>query len=252
MTIQTFLTLAIAGLAHAHFGIEYPPMRGDTLSSHANETWSQWTNPCKPAFDISTCFHPRRLVRRPGSKYANKVKQTGAGVPSNLTGRPITPWPLTGGSLKLDLHHPWTYIFVNLGLGSDVSNFNYTLTRPFWNETGNGTLCVPRLELPADLPVRDGSPASLQVVTVGEDGNALYNCADIVFREDAKVLSGDECRNSEGVTVAPVVVEADDDAAGNNTTAGDKGSAGSAMGVNTAALSSVVGLAMVFVAGLSM
>ncbi|KAL2168329.1 hypothetical protein VTG60DRAFT_7373 [Thermothelomyces hinnuleus] len=222
MAIQTFLTLAIAGLAHAHFGIEYPPMRGDTLSSHANETWSQWTNPC-------------------------------AGVPSNLTGRPITPWSLTGGSLKLDLHHPWTYIFVNLGLGSDVSNFNYTLTRPFWNETGNGTLCVPRLELPADLPVRDGSPASLQVVTVGEDGNALYNCADIVFREDAKVLSGDECKNSEGVTFAPVVaVEADDDAAGNNTTAGDKGSAGSAMGVNTAALSSVVGLAMVFVAGLSM
>ncbi|KAL2174132.1 uncharacterized protein P884DRAFT_230797 [Thermothelomyces heterothallicus CBS 202.75] len=221
MAIQTFLTLAIACLAHAHFGIEYPPMRGDTLSSHANETWSQWTNPC-------------------------------AGVPSNLTGRPVTPWPLTGGSLKLDLHHPWTYIFVNLGLGSDVSNFNYTLTRPFWNETGNGTLCVPRLELPADLPVRDGSPASLQVVTVGEDGNALYNCADIVFREDAKVLSGDECKNSEGVTFAPVAVEADEDAAGNNTSAGDKGSAGSAMGLNTAALSSVVGLAMVFVAGLSM
>lgn len=32
---------------------------------------------------------------------------TGAGVPSNAGNR--TDWPLTGGSLKLDLHHPWTY-----------------------------------------------------------------------------------------------------------------------------------------------
>ncbi|KAL2159354.1 hypothetical protein VTH06DRAFT_2357 [Thermothelomyces fergusii] len=221
MAIRSFLALAIAGLAHAHFGIEYPPMRGDTLSHKADESWSQWINPC-------------------------------AGVPSNLTDRPVTPWPLTGGSLKLDLHHPWSYIFVNLGLGSDVSNFNYTLTRPFWNETGNGTLCVPRLELPADLPVRDGSPATLQVVTVGEDGNALYNCADIVFREDAKVLSGDECKSSEGVSFAPVKVQSDDDAAGGNKTGADKEGAGSALAVNTAALSSFVGLVMVFVASLSM
>ncbi|KAL2193001.1 hypothetical protein P885DRAFT_72598 [Corynascus similis CBS 632.67] len=219
MAIQAIFTLALAGFAHAHFGIEYPPMRGDTLSSQANTSWSQWTNPC-------------------------------AGVPSNLTGRPVTPWPLSGGSLKLDLHHPWSYLFVNLGLGSDVSNFNYTLTRPFWNETGNGTLCVPRLELPADLPVRDGSPATLQVVTLGDDGNALYNCADIVFREDAEPLEEDDCQNSEGVKFSPVAVGGGD-AAGNGTAADDKGSAGSVMGVNTAALSSIVGLATVFVLGLS-
>ncbi|KAL2150996.1 hypothetical protein VTH82DRAFT_6094 [Thermothelomyces myriococcoides] len=218
MAIQTFLTLALAGLTRAHFGIKYPQMRGDTLSSNANESWSQWTYPC-------------------------------AGVPSNLTDKPITPWPLDGGSLKLDLHHPWTYIFVNLGLGSDAANFNYTLTQPFWNSTGNGTLCVSRLELPDDLPVRDGSPATLQVVTLGEDGNALYNCADIVFREDAEVLSEDECQTSEGVTYAPVAVATDND--GDNTAGGDKDGAGSALTVNTLALSSVVGLVMVFVASLS-
>ncbi|KAK4040964.1 hypothetical protein C8A01DRAFT_15239 [Parachaetomium inaequale] len=219
MALQTLLLLAAAGLAQAHFGIEYPPMRANTLGSSQNTSYSQWTNPC-------------------------------AGVPGNLTGRPQTPWPLTGGSLKLDLHHPWTYVFVNLGLGPDVSNFNYTLTNPFWNETGNGTLCVPKLALPADLPVSDGSEASLQVVTVGEDGNALYNCADIIFKADAKALEGDECKNSEGVKVAPVVVgqAADNGGSTNGTT---KGSAGSAVGVNTAALSSVVALAVVFVLGMS-
>lgn len=75
----------------------------------------------------------------------------------------------------LDLHHPWTYIFVNLGLGGNVTNFNYTLTPSFWNETGNGTLCVPDVPLPAGLAVSDGTEASLQVVTLGASGNALYN-----------------------------------------------------------------------------
>jgi hypothetical protein len=209
--VQSFLLLAAAGLAQAHFGIEYPPMRANTLGSQANTTYSQWINPC-------------------------------ANVPGNLSSTPLTPWPLTGGSLKLDLHHPWTYIFVNLGLGGpDVSNFNYTLTNPFWNETGNGTLCVPRLTLPSDLPVREGSEASLQVVTVGEDGNALYNCADIVFRADAEVLEGGECENSKGVEVGPVVAGA---AAGN---------AAAVRGVNTAAaVSSVAALALVFVFGMSL
>jgi len=124
---------------------------------------------------------------------------------------------------------------VNLGLGADVSNFNYTLTNPFWNETGNGTLCVPSLTLPADLPVKEGSEASLQVVTVGEDGNALYNCADIVFRADAKVLEGGECESSKGVEV--------------KTVAG----AAAVRGVNTAAaVSSVSALAVVFVFGMGL
>jgi hypothetical protein len=66
-------------------------------------------------------------------------------------------------------------VFVNLGLGDNVTNFNYTLTPQFWNETGNGTLCIPKLPLPAGLTVSDGTTASLQVVTLGQSGSALYN-----------------------------------------------------------------------------
>ncbi|KAK4234977.1 hypothetical protein C8A03DRAFT_37192 [Achaetomium macrosporum] len=221
MAFATLLLLAAASLAQAHFSIEYPTWRADTLN---NESYSQWTNPC-------------------------------GGVPGNLTTpSQRTPWPLTGGSLKLDLHHPWTYVFVNLGLGADVSNFNYTLTNPFWNETGNGTLCVSRLGLPTDLPISDGSPASLQVVTVGEDGNALYNCADIVFRANATALSGDDCVTSEGVSFAPVVAGQGQTTNGTGPGSGSdtQGNAGSVTGVTVSALTSVVALAMVFVFGMSL
>jgi hypothetical protein len=80
------------------------------------------------------------------------------------------------------MHHKWTYLFVNLGLGDNVTNFNYTLTPALWNETGNGTLCLPTLPLPVDLDVADGTRATIQVVTSGESGNALYNVGSSLGR----------------------------------------------------------------------
>lgn len=64
MAIQAIFTLALAGFAHAHFGIEYPPMRGDTLSSQANTSWSQWTNPCKPNPYVAHVAHCHRQNKR--------------------------------------------------------------------------------------------------------------------------------------------------------------------------------------------
>jgi uncharacterized phosphosugar-binding protein len=90
--------------------------------------------------------------------------------------------------------------------------------------------------------VGEGSQASLQVVTVGDDGSALYNCADIVFTANATALSGDACTNSTGISVATVGAAA----------AGPKPGAGSAMAVNVAALTSVVALATVFALGMSL
>jgi hypothetical protein len=48
------------------------------------------------------------------------------------------------------------------------------LTPQFLNETGNGTLCLPQVTLPIGL-ASDGVNASLQVVTLGDSGVALYN-----------------------------------------------------------------------------
>lgn len=141
------LAAALATTASAHFGLEYPVWRSATLGTGHN--YSQWTYPC-------------------------------AGVPADLPNGNRTDWPLKGGSVKLDLHHDWTYVFINLGLGANVSNFNYTLTPEFWNATGKGTLCVPELLLPTDLKVADGDQASIQVITVGDSGAGLYNVSFLV------------------------------------------------------------------------
>ncbi|KAK4223999.1 hypothetical protein QBC38DRAFT_548034 [Podospora fimiseda] len=204
----TLLLLSAVQLATAHFGLEYPEWRDNTLSAGANSNYSQWEWPC-------------------------------AGVPPNTGNR--TDWPLTGGSVKLDLHHKWTYIFINLGIGANVSNFNVSLTNPFWNSTGNGTLCVPKLTLPSNLPIDDGTLASIQVVTIGETGNALYNCADITFRSSANALSGDDCKTSDGITYQNVTAAAQE----------QKSAASSSPAANTAVLSAVGLVTLLFVFGMS-
>lgn len=77
--------------------------------------------------------------------------------------------------MVLELHHAWDYIFVNLGLGTEVTSFNISLTPDLYNNTGNGTLCIPKIHVPASLNIQDGQNASIQVVTLGNKGNALYN-----------------------------------------------------------------------------
>ncbi|KAI0203552.1 hypothetical protein F4808DRAFT_417114 [Astrocystis sublimbata] len=169
MRSAVFSLLAGAGLVSAHFKVDYPEWRGDTLAE--NTTYSQWNWPCG------------------GVSY-------GAGN--------STDWPLEGGSLAVELHHPWTYLYVNLGLGENATNFNISLTPELVNVTGKGTFCIPTLQLPSDAEIKDGLKASLQVVTSGDAGNALYNCADITFRSSAKALSGDACTNTTGVSAVVV------------------------------------------------
>lgn len=70
----------------------------------------------------------------------------------------------------------WVQTYVNLGLGDAVTGFNVSLIAA-WNATGNGTVCFPNVgaaEL-ASLSLTEGQTASLQVVNVNDQGNALYN-----------------------------------------------------------------------------
>ncbi|KAF4784053.1 hypothetical protein HER10_EVM0003450 [Colletotrichum scovillei] len=218
------LALGAANFASAHFGLAYPSWRADTLSGTNLTGYSQWTYPC-------------------------------AGVPYGRGN--VTDWPLDGGSIELDLHHDWTYVFINLGLesGGNVTTHNITLTPQFWNATGSGTLCVEKLALPT--PAKDGQRGSIQVVTVGESGSGLYNCADIRFTSNATTLPSDQCK-TEGVTVHTIKEQS---ANGTNSTSGNStgnstsgsGSSGAAgSGAHMLALSSVVGLSMAFVFGMSL
>lgn len=102
---------------------------------------------------------------------------------------------MTGGSIQLELHHPWTYLFVNLGFGAEVTNFNVSLNPDggkLLNETGNGTFCWNELRVPPveilGLEVTDGMEASIQVVTVGDSGSALYNVSERSGKESSFVF----------------------------------------------------------------
>ncbi|KAJ8114507.1 hypothetical protein ONZ43_g4887 [Nemania bipapillata] len=167
MRATVFSLFAAIGQVSAHFKVEHPPWRGDSLAE--NTTYSQWDYPC-------------------------------AGVPYGVGN--TTEWPIEGGPVVLDLHHPWTYLYINLGLGANSSNFNISLTPELLNVTGSGTFCIPTLPVPTT--VADGQNATLQFVTNGESGSALYNCADIVFKSSVKPLSGGICTNSTGVTATIV------------------------------------------------
>jgi len=127
-----------------------------------------------------------------------------AGISDNAT-TTRTLWPLDGGSLNVTLHDEAAYIFINIGLGVNSSNFNYTLYAEPLNETGAGNLCFPKLTLPPNMPIAEGTNASIQFATAGHDGEGLYNCADITFTKNATLLPSDQCVNSSTVSITPLI-----------------------------------------------
>ncbi|KAF2713492.1 hypothetical protein K504DRAFT_462014 [Pleomassaria siparia CBS 279.74] len=164
----------LLSLATAHFHVEYPEWRANSLSTPGA---SQYTFPC-----------------------ANISETT------DLANR--TQWPTSGGSLNLTVSHQWALTYVNLGIGTNVSAFNISLVSGF-NQTGNGTLCLKetgKAALAAGIQKAgltteklDGLQASLQIIQVPSTGASLYNCADITFNATAALLSDDQCSNSTGV-----------------------------------------------------
>ncbi|KAE8449634.1 hypothetical protein EG329_007964 [Mollisiaceae sp. DMI_Dod_QoI] len=154
--------------------------------------------PISAHFQINTPQWRDNSFNTPFSQYLYPC----AGVPEGDPATNRTLWPLTGGSLNIDFHHPFTYVFINLGVGTNVTNFNISLNAnaKIINETGNGTFCLEKFELPADLGLTDGMMASLQISTVGPTGAALYNCADIQFSSNASLLPASSCSNDTGVS----------------------------------------------------
>ncbi|KAG9199900.1 hypothetical protein G6514_007800 [Epicoccum nigrum] len=182
MLSSTLLTLtALAGSAAAHYKLLAPEWRGDSFEGTA----SQWIFPC-----------------------AN-VNET-----TDMANR--TQWPVTGGSVSINGSHDHALTYVNLGLGTNVTNFNITLVDNL-NQTGKGEFCLKnagQAALEAGLKAAgysgfddarlNGLPASVQVIQLGHSGSALYNCADIVFNSTAQLLGDDQCKNGTGVSAQEI------------------------------------------------
>ncbi|KAF3042658.1 hypothetical protein E8E12_005552 [Didymella heteroderae] len=176
LTSSILAITALAGSATAHYKLLAPTWRGDSFEEPA----SQWIFPC-----------------------AN-VNET-----TDIANR--TQWPLSGGSVSINGSHSSALTYVNLGLGTNVTNFNISLVENL-NQTGAGVLCLKeagRANLEEGLKAAgysgfednrlNGLEASVQVIQLSHSGSALYNCADIVFNSTAQLLADDQCVNGTGV-----------------------------------------------------
>lgn len=158
----SIILLTCLQLVSAHFSIDYPYWRGDSFTAPA----SQYNRPCKSSPTNAKPICPQHLTI---------YTPSGAGVNQSLSNTNRTLWPLTGGSVVLHVSHPWAITYVNLGLGGDnTTTFNISLV-PNFNQTGNGTFCLPAIKLPSNVVVSNGTQASLQVIQIGETGSSLYN-----------------------------------------------------------------------------
>lgn len=167
----------------------------------------------------------------------------------------MTDWPLDGGAVKLELHHPWSYVYINLGLGENSTNFNISLTPQFLNVTGKGQFCIEKLPLPEE--VAEGTLGTIQIVTGGTSGSALYNCADIRFTSNAEGPSN--CTSEmEYVAIKEQTGNGTEEGSSSDSTnstdsqGGNNDNAAGVLGVDKMALASVVGLTAAFVLGLGL
>ncbi|KAI9803230.1 MAG: hypothetical protein M1825_002021 [Sarcosagium campestre] len=178
MNFLTSLALLLSWHAvSAHTVLTYPGWRGNNLIS--NETYPygmQWSYPC-------------------------------GGMPLT-TNR--TKWPVNGGAVAIQpgwfVGHATAFFYVNLGLGTKPPNMSHPMV-PVFQITGptkeayNGTFCLPQVGLPANLTIKAGDNATIQVVETAVHGAALYSCVDITFADPSEVaeVNSSNCFNSSTI-----------------------------------------------------
>lgn len=121
-----------------------------------------------------------------------------------------TEW--NGKSVTVKLGHHFSYVWLNVGLGQNTTDFNVTLTPQFLNVTGKGTICIDDLPWPKDIA--NGTVGTLQVVT-SDKGSALYNCAD--FRYNSAAPGPSNCTRPDGVNVIKIKSQSNDTSSGGDS-----------------------------------
>ncbi|CAL1696521.1 unnamed protein product [Somion occarium] len=148
-------------------------------------------------------------------------------------------FPLSGGFVSIDAHHPKYTIGVLVSTAQNPSSFdNFTTAVNFFPFEGTGPLCFPiDLNSTGVDGIRDGANVTLQVVFDGGDGN-LYQCSDVTLSNNFATPSNVSCTN----TTNTAETSSSDAPAPTNTTG--TSSATTVSGFSVAALLSVVGAAM--------
>ncbi|EHY57377.1 hypothetical protein ABEF92_006991 [Exophiala dermatitidis] len=107
--------------------------------------------------------------------------------------------------VALEMGHDRAVVQMLLALGNDPGDhFNITLEQTL-QEQGEGSFCLPSVQIPADLNITDGTNGTLQVITNAEGGGGLYVCADLTFTSSPTIQSlPSACSNGTGVTAYPL------------------------------------------------
>jgi hypothetical protein len=93
-------------------------------------------------------------------------------------------WPVGGGALAMQPGwfpgHETALIYINMGLGEVPENMSHTVLGPFQitgpsNNPYPGTFCLPQVPLPANISVKPGDLATIQVVEAAKHGAGLFN-----------------------------------------------------------------------------
>ncbi|KAF8859403.1 hypothetical protein BDZ45DRAFT_589904, partial [Acephala macrosclerotiorum] len=139
-----------------------------------------------------------------------------------------TSWPLSGGSIALTMGYIDANVDVLIAVGSDPGSAFNTVLRPTFTEQGLGAFCMTGFTTPSGMNITDGTMATIQVVTNGDPGGGLYNCADITFSSTATNPDSSVCKNATGVTVSSAKVAGNPNVTSSeaNSTNGVKSAAG--------------------------
>ncbi|CEJ60196.1 hypothetical protein PEBR_01668 [Penicillium brasilianum] len=193
------VVLLWTALARAHTVITYPGYRGNNLQT--NGTVAE-ANGLGVAYNSKndSLYYP----------YGMEWIYPCGGMPTS-TNR--TYWPVGGGAVALQPGwfpgHATALIYINIGLGEIPENMSHPVVSPFQitgpsNNPYPGTICLPQVPLPANISVKAGDLATIQVVEIAKHGAALYNCVDIIFADngDSKVaeVTTDNCFNSSDIS----------------------------------------------------
>ncbi|KAL2149089.1 hypothetical protein VTH82DRAFT_1775 [Thermothelomyces myriococcoides] len=175
-----------AQVARGHVVVTYPGWRGNNLGITDDFPYGmQWAYPCG-----------------------------GLGVTRNRT-----HWPIDGGAVAFQpgwfTGHDTALIYINLGLGEQPLNYSWPITKLFIDGPSDspypGTVCLPKLELPAEVRsrVRSGDLATIQVVEAAKHGAGMFSCADIIFTDDESEVpevNEENCFNSTSIRVSDVAI----------------------------------------------
>lgn len=95
-----------------------------------------------------------------------------------------TKWPITGGAVGIQpgwfAGHSQAQIYINMGFGNEPRNMSHPMLPVFeiigpTNSVYQGEICLPQVPLPANITVKVGDNATIQVIELAQHGAALYN-----------------------------------------------------------------------------